>query len=81
MARKPSLVTIGAAQHPFTCLVCEGTLFFDREVMLNTSGMEFLGVEWANQSGTGLICAGCGYVHTFCNDSIELWKADRGYPR
>jgi hypothetical protein len=80
MARKSSLVTVGREQHPFICYVCQGRLFFDREVKLNTSGMEFLGMEWANESAIGLICARCGYLHTFVNDSIELWESDRDYP-
>jgi hypothetical protein len=81
MAQKTSLVTIGQAQHPFICHVCQGRLFFDREIKLNTTGMELLGIEWMNESATGLICAKCGYLHTFVNDSIELWESDRGYPQ
>jgi predicted nucleic-acid-binding Zn-ribbon protein len=77
VSRKPSLVTIGPDRRPFTCHVCRGEQFIDRDIQLNTSGMEFLGIEWANRSATGLICSTCGYVHMFVNDSIELWEPDK----
>ena len=80
MAQSGSLVTIGPGQHPFTCLVCEGELFIDREIKLNTSGLEFLGLEWASRSATGLICCDCGYVHTFAGDTVRLWEPGGGYP-
>ncbi len=80
MARKASLVTLGSARHPFQCHVCQGQLFVERSVQLNTSGMEFLGIEWANRGATGLICETCGYVHLFMSDSIGMWEPDGGYP-
>jgi hypothetical protein len=60
--------------------VCRGELFIDREIKLNTSGMEFMGMEWANRSGTGLICDRCSFVHTFADNQFELWDPKRGYP-
>lgn len=80
MSRSPSLVTLGSNRMPLRCLVCQGQLFFDREIKLNTSGMEFLGIEWANRSGTALICDGCSFVHTFAGETFELWNAEHGYP-
>lgn len=79
MKRKAALVTINGT--PFRCQVCTSGLFFDREVKLNTTGAELFDFGWANQSATGLVCAQCGYVHLFLNNSIELWKPDSGYPR
>jgi len=72
------LVTVG--RNPFTCHVCQGRVFSDREVKLNTSGMELLGLGWANQSATGLVCHGCGYVHLFLSRILEMWKPGHGYP-
>lgn len=80
MSRSSSLVTVGANRAPLHCLVCRGQLFTDREVMLNTSGMELLGIEWANRSGTALICDNCSFVHTFADTEFELWKPKGGYP-
>jgi hypothetical protein len=60
--------------------VCGGNLFYDRTIKLNTTGAEFLGLGWANESADGLDCQQCGYLHVFVSGSIELWKQDRGYP-
>jgi hypothetical protein len=78
---RSSLVTISPDRVPLRCLVCQGELFVDREIKLNTSGMEFLGMEWANRSGTALICDRCSFVHTFADTQFELWDPKRGYPR
>jgi len=81
MSRSSSLVTVGPQRAPLHCLVCQGQLFTNREIKLNTSGMEFLGMEWANRSGTALICDRCSFVHTFAGDDFELWVPGDGYPR
>lgn len=78
MSRIPALVTI--RRNPFSCHICAGQLFFDREVKLNTTGAEFFNVGWANESATGLVCAQCWYVHLFLHGVIELWQPDGGYP-
>jgi len=79
MAQRAALVTVGTARHRFACNVCQGNLFFNREIKLNTSGAEFFNMGWANQSATGLVCEKCGYLHTFVSD-VELWEPDNGYP-
>jgi predicted nucleic-acid-binding Zn-ribbon protein len=71
---------MGPDRAPFQCLVCRGEQFSDEEIKLNTSVMEFLDMEWANRSGTGLICERCGFVHTFAGNQFELWDPGRGYP-
>lgn len=78
--RSPSLVTVGAGRHRFACTVCQGNLFYDRQIKLNTTGAEFLGMGWANESADGLVCGECGYLHTFVSGSVELWKPEGGYP-
>jgi predicted nucleic-acid-binding Zn-ribbon protein len=80
MPRGPSLVTVGADRHRFTCTVCRGTLFHDREIKLNTTDAEFFGMAWANESADGLVCQQCGYLHAFVSGSVELWEPDGGYP-
>ncbi|MGW7056710.1 hypothetical protein [Streptomyces sp. NPDC054887] len=57
------------------CHVCDEDLFRVREVKLNSFGMEFLNLAWADESATGLICAHCGYVHLFVNRNIRLYRA------
>lgn len=60
----------------FTCLVCGEPDFWDREVKLNTSGMELLDLAWANRSALGLVCASCGYVHEFVGDAVKMWERE-----
>ncbi len=74
----PRLATVH--NRPLRCLVCGCGEFWDREVKLNSSGMEFLNLAWANQSALGLLCANCGYVHEFVGNAVQLWNRDRGYP-
>jgi predicted nucleic-acid-binding Zn-ribbon protein len=78
MTRAPSLATVG--QSAFRCLVCGGRRFYDRAIKLNTTGAEFLGFAWANQSSIGLWCSNCGYLHEFVGDRVAIWNADSGYP-
>jgi predicted nucleic-acid-binding Zn-ribbon protein len=70
-------VTATIADRALVCLVCGHGQFWDQEVKLNTSGMEFLDLGWANQSALGLICASCGYVHEFAGDVVKLWELPR----
>jgi hypothetical protein len=76
--RQPSLATV--RRRAFRCLVCGGHAFWTRDIKMNTTGMEFLDLGWANASALGLICAECGYLHEFAGQSVELWKVDGGYP-
>jgi hypothetical protein len=78
MSQSPLLVTIGPERVPLSCLVCRGQRFTGQEIKLNTSGMEFLGMGWANQSGTALICVRCGFVHTFAGKEFEVWVREPG---
>jgi hypothetical protein len=70
---KPVTATLG--ERPLACLVCGHDQFWDREVKLNTSGMEFFDLGWANKSALGLICTACGFVHEFAGDALQLWEA------
>ncbi|MEV8031032.1 hypothetical protein [Streptomyces sp. NPDC086182] len=60
-----------------TCQICEGDLFRVRNVLLNSSGMEFLKLGWADENATGLICWRCGYVHLFVNKDIKVYPAGK----
>lgn len=75
MGPKPMRAAIGDMW--INCQVCKGDLFRDREVKLNSSGMELMNLAWANESATGLICWRCGYVHLFVNRELRLYRADK----
>ncbi len=48
-----------------TCPVCGYDQFRKRSTLMNTPGMTFLGVEWANKQADNFICGKCGYVYWF----------------
>ncbi|MEV5343435.1 hypothetical protein AB0K93_33935 [Streptomyces sp. NPDC052676] len=75
MARKPVRAAIGDVW--ITCQVCRGELFRERGVKLNSTGMEFMNLAWADETATGLICRRCGYVHLFVNRDIQLYEAEK----
>ncbi|MFF2519068.1 hypothetical protein [Streptomyces sp. NPDC058086] len=52
-------------------------MFRERGVLLNSAGMEFMKLAWADEKATGLICWRCGYVHLFVNKDIKLYRADK----
>ena len=56
----------------FTCRACGADRFRVREIKLNSTGAEFLGPAWANESARGLICIGCGYVHSFAGPQLRV---------
>ncbi|MFK0224889.1 hypothetical protein ACIQUL_03890 [Streptomyces sp. NPDC090303] len=68
---KPVHAAIG--DRPIRCQMCDHDTFREREVKLNSTGMEFFNLAWANESATGLICWTRGYVHLFVNGGIRLY--------
>ncbi|MCX5135092.1 hypothetical protein OOK06_23805 [Streptomyces sp. NBC_00340] len=75
MVKKPVRAALGDVW--LNCQVCKGDLFRERDVLLNSTGMEFMKLAWADESATGLICWRCGYVHLFVNRDIKLYRADK----
>ncbi|MBB1251810.1 zinc ribbon domain-containing protein [Streptomyces alkaliterrae] len=53
------------------CAFCGHERFNERSIKLNTAGMSFFDLDWANKSATGLICADCGYVQMFLEPRIQ----------
>lgn len=47
------------------CSQCGGNLFEEGTALLNTAGMTFFSLDWANKSATILICAHCGHIQWF----------------
>ena len=62
------------------CHVCEGNLFLQREIKMNTTGMSFLDLDWANKSADGAICRRCGYVHTFMGNGLQWLSPEQVKP-
>ena len=55
----------GSAPARGTCLWCGWTGLQQRELMMNTRGMTFMGWDWANKGAQCLVCERCGYIHWF----------------
>ncbi len=54
-----------AAGRKIRCPHCGGTYFIEGSAQLNTAGMTFLGLDWANRSATTLMCDHCGYIQWY----------------
>jgi len=59
------------AGRPVRCLHCGGEWFIEGRAQLNTAGLTFLGLDWANRSAATLACVGCGRVEWFLADPEE----------
>jgi len=49
------------------CPVCDHAYFFTRTSLLNTRGLTFFNLDWANKDATNHICESCGYIYWFFN--------------
>jgi predicted nucleic-acid-binding Zn-ribbon protein len=57
--------TVEVMGRELNCLVCGHNEFHKREAQLNTAVASFFDFDWANASGTCVICDNCGYIHWF----------------
>jgi predicted nucleic-acid-binding Zn-ribbon protein len=48
-----------------TCPHCKAHEFDEGSALLNTAGMTFISLDWANRSATVLACKSCGQVQWF----------------
>lgn len=48
-----------------SCPICKHTQFWSRETLMNTTGMSFFNLDWANRSAKNYVCNNCGYVYWF----------------
>ena len=53
------------AGHKLTCHHCGHLEFTRRLVLMNTSGLTLLGLDFANRDATCYVCDRCGFVHWF----------------
>ena len=47
------------------CPVCNNRLFRTKRVLLNTTGMTFLNLDWANRNANCHICSNCTHIMWF----------------
>ncbi len=65
MTKEKSYKEVSIQGNILKCQICNHYRFWHRETLMNTPGMTFFGVEWANKSADNYICEHCGYVHWF----------------
>lgn len=65
-------VRVWVRNQQVVCPFCRFDQFWERQIKLNTAGMSFLGLDWANKSATGLICAQCGHIEMFMEPQIQF---------
>ncbi len=50
------------------CPHCGHDRFEEGRALLNTAGMTFLKLDWANRSAATLLCTRCGHIAWFLQD-------------
>lgn len=50
------------------CPHCAHDRFEEGRALLNTAGMTFLKLDWANRSAATLLCTRCGHIAWFLED-------------
>jgi len=54
-----------------TCPMCGHDEFDRREMLMNTSGMTFFGMDWLNSSACALVCQRCKRIELFAEAPSE----------
>lgn len=74
--RKSSIRIIyaGGREIQLKCPICGCEEFYDRKTLLNTAGMTYLGLDWANDEATNYVCRDCSYIFWFENAREKLEK-------
>ena len=50
------------------CPVCGNNQFWKRKTLMNTPGMTFMGLDWANREAENYVCDSCGYIMWFLRE-------------
>jgi len=64
----PAGERFAVAGKPVRCLHCGHDRFEEGRAQLNTTGMTFLNLDWANRSAATLACTQCGRIEWFVED-------------
>jgi predicted nucleic-acid-binding Zn-ribbon protein len=60
---EPACYFAGGKQ--IACEHCGHQEFDEGQAQLNTAGMSFFGLDWANKTATTLMCDACGRIHWY----------------
>lgn len=59
------IICVGEQEIQLKCPICGCEEFYDRATLLNTAGMTYLGLDWANDEATNYVCRDCSYIFWF----------------
>ncbi len=65
MGKKPEVKERIIKGHKLECPVCKNDTFWERRTLMNTPGMTFMKLDWANKTAQNYICDDCGHVYWF----------------
>ena len=68
MSAGPKGELFHVVERPVRCPHCSGDRFIEGRAQLNTAGMTFLNLDWANASAATLACTTCGHILWFVGD-------------
>lgn len=71
MGDAPSGEPFTVAGKRVVCPHCSCDRFVEGRAQLNTAGMTFLNLDWANRSAATLTCTSCGRIEWFLADPEE----------
>ncbi|WP_343218196.1 zinc ribbon domain-containing protein [Haloferula helveola] len=57
--------------NPLLCPICRHDEFDRREMLMNTSGMSFMNMDWLNSSACALVCQKCKHIELFAETPSE----------
>jgi len=72
MGEAPTGERYSVAGRPVSCGHCRHDHFVEGRAQLNTAGMTFLNLDWANRSAATLTCTACGRIEWFLADPEEI---------
>lgn len=65
MAKEKIISKHKIAGNILQCPICGHDEFWTRKTLMNTPGLTFFGLEWANRASTNYVCNSCGHVLWF----------------
>ena len=72
MGEAPTGERYSVAGRAVSCGHCGHDQFVEGRAQLNTAGMTFLNLDWANRSAATLTCTACGRIEWFLADPEEI---------
>lgn len=68
LSGEPDNKSFAIAGKVVSCPHCGGGEFEEGRALLNTLGLTFLGLDWANREAYLLICETCGHIDWFLKE-------------